>query len=378
MRRFRDIAAPVYARIMDFLAGKFIYPTFYNGKSRGFLRALSCQLLDFQWRSVKLHITHQCNLACRNCYAGSSVGEMSRDEIFFLLDQLRPGLRSRMLRLDLLGGEPLLRPDFAEIVSYARKKARIGNIQVFTNGILITPETAKKIKTAGLDAALVTIHSHRKEVHEGITGVAGSWEKTVSGIAASVSAGIATYAMTIPVSANADHLPEIEAFTKRLGAKTAYFPYIRRREKDDLLIENDALFFAAINRIFSRSSIHRQRLLDNLSKRKKVCSAYVNTVSIRPDGTLTPCAFLDLPLGNVREEKFYSILHRAWKNRELTEFLSVPEECRSCGIVDFCGGGCKAYRFTRDRDTKNKDITCRGPFCGPLGGDDLGKMPYLY
>ena len=98
--------------------------------------------------------------------------------IRLLLDQIS----SCGVRLEILGGEPLLRKDIVEIVDYAKRKASVPFVSLYTNGLAATTETSAALHEAGLDAAIVTLISHRKEVHDAFTGTPGSWEGTVEGI----------------------------------------------------------------------------------------------------------------------------------------------------------------------------------------------------
>jgi len=94
-----------------------------------------------------LSLTHQCNLGCRYCYAGSSrKQDMTLDMAKHGIDTALTWLPAEsQLDLGLFGGEPLLRFDLIkEIVSYTRQQADKTStpVQIFitTNGTLISPE----------------------------------------------------------------------------------------------------------------------------------------------------------------------------------------------------------------------------------------------
>ena len=93
----------------------------YSGKHitrLNYLGRLSVKLLDFQWKSVKLHINNVCNLHCKNCYHRFEGEPIGQRQIFLFLDEVKKVIRNDNIRLDILGGEPLLRKDFMEIVEY--------------------------------------------------------------------------------------------------------------------------------------------------------------------------------------------------------------------------------------------------------------------
>jgi len=361
---------------------KYIYRAVYSRQgapASGILRRIAFLMLDFSFRSIKLHLTNKCNLKCRHCYNQAGEEVLESRHIFSLLDQLKRGIRNRSLRLDILGGEPLLRKDLLEIVSYARKKIKIRTIQVFTNATLIDDEMAGKMKEAGVDIAVVPLHSHRPEIHDGITQCRGSWSKTVSGISSLVNSGISTYVFIIFMSSNSDKIKEVEAFARGLGAKTIFFPYIKQHSCDDLHIHDKMKYRELLKYAWENSDKHRSQMLSMIELRGKACPAFVNSITIKSDGTVTPCPFVDLNLGNIKRNKLYSILHNGYKNEELINFLSVPDECRRCSCLELCGGGCKAYRFQTYHDGDSKDINCAGPYKEKIALGKLGEyLPYFF
>lgn len=340
--------------------------------------------MDTQFKIIKLHINSQCNLSCRDCYNRSCAcrprrEELATKEIFSLLDELSPrGIKNRLLRLDLLGGEPLLRKDFFDIAAYAKKRSRIGRLQVFTNATLIDEATAREMKKTGVDVAVVTLHSHDEDVHDSLTCSQGSWEKAVFGIRALLNAGIQTYSFTVLMACNVEDIRETDAFSRSLGAGSIYFPYIQQKENDDLAIKDLKKFQEATSWIFNKSPKYKRMLIENLCSRGKACLAFVNSLTIRSDGDVTPCPFVNLKLGNIREEPFKKIIARACFNEALTDFLSVPQGCEKCSLVRYCGGGCKAFRYNLYKDWKSKDMHCRGPYTGKIPKERWGEyMPYV-
>jgi len=340
-------------------------------------RKVIFNLLNYKYRAIKLHVNNDCNLKCRNCYCRPGEGgeALKTEEIFRFIDQLR--VINQNLNLHILGGEPLLRQDLFEITNYAGRK--LNKIILFTNATLISPEIARKIKESRITAVIATLHSSDKNIHDGITGEDASWERTVSGMRSLIKAGVPTYSFTVMMSCNAGHLDKIEHFVKGLGAKTVYLPYIKQCPQDGLCITDKKEFQEALSWMFNKSGKYKNKLLSVLNRRPKTCSAFVSMVSIKSDGTLTPCPFLNLNLGSIREEKFYSILERAGSNKDLLEFLSVPGECGGCSLVDVCGGGCKAFRYNTYHDATSKDENCRGPFKEGIPVDRIGSfLPYVF
>lgn len=364
----------------DYICNRCYRFLYHNATSRWpvkqFFRNTAFSLFNIKYKTIKLHVSNSCNLKCKNCYCDfSSNQSISRDDIFKLFDQLKPV--NNNFNLHILGGEPLLRVDICDIIRRARRKIR--EVILFTNATLISADKAAEIRRAGVSAVIVTLHSSYRDVHDTMTQTASSWGKTVEGIKNLVAAGLPTYTFTVLMDANSGHLNEIESFVKGLGAKTMYFPYIRQRKTDNIGITDKEQFQSAINWVFNKSQQYQKKLISILRKRPKACSAFVSTININADGAVTPCPFLNLELGNIKEEKFYKILHRGGKNKQLLEFLSIPGECMQCSLVNICGGGCKAFRFNKYMDTFSKDANCQGPYREKIPSGELGRyLPYIF
>lgn len=79
-------------------------------------------------------ITNRCNLKCPYCYANQdpSLNEMPTDQVFMMMDEFR-AMGTKVWKIG--GGEPLLRHDIDDIVSYAVKKGFVINMD--TNGYFV-------------------------------------------------------------------------------------------------------------------------------------------------------------------------------------------------------------------------------------------------
>jgi len=377
---FLKQAKEVLENMSDFIlnqASRFFFSRIKSSKPLDVLfRKTVFQAMNFKYRAFKLHLNHDCNLKCKNCYSDFAAADaLSFAEIRSFIDQLKPF--GNNLSLHLLGGEPFLREDIFEIISYAGKK--IKDITVFTNATLITAQTAFKAKQAGASAAIINLYSCYPQIHDGITQSPGSWAKTVEGIRHFSAAGLPVYTFTVLMEGNKNHLKQIDDFARTLGSRTIYFPYIRQQENDSLCIQDQQSFQEAITWAYKKSPAYQNRLKHMLRKRSKACSAFVSSVTIMPDGSVTPCPFLRLKLGNIRQQGLYDILNNAYRNQELLDFLSIPQECRSCSLVKLCGGGCKAYRFNNQKSCSGKDPNCRGPYKEKIPLEKLGDyMPYIF
>ena len=124
------------------------------------------------------NVTRECNMKCSHCYINATDkkldNELTTQEAKRLMDQIYQVSRPLLI---LSGGEPLLRPDIFELISYGSK---IGlKMGLGSNGSLIDEPMAKKLKDAGITTVSISIDSNVPEQHDEFRGVAGAWIKAV-------------------------------------------------------------------------------------------------------------------------------------------------------------------------------------------------------
>ena len=136
--------------------------------------------------AVVWHVTGDCNLRCRHCYAAlgaESPGPMSPGEAFEFIGLLRDLGPPALL---FSGGEPLASPDF---FPYLAKAFSSGiKTAVSTNGMLIDGSAAREMARLGVRYAGVSIDGVGR-VNDLFRGIPGAFRKAVNGIEALASNG---------------------------------------------------------------------------------------------------------------------------------------------------------------------------------------------
>jgi cyclic pyranopterin phosphate synthase len=140
---------------------------------------------------LRISVTDQCNLRCVYCMPAEGVPFTPRhqlltaDEIAFVVRALaKIGLR----RVRITGGEPLLRPDLAEIVRGIRQIREIDDIALTTNGIFLAGK-AQELAEAGVNRVNVSLDSMQAETFAAITR-GGDVARVLQGIQAAGAAGM--------------------------------------------------------------------------------------------------------------------------------------------------------------------------------------------
>lgn len=170
--------------------------------SHPMLRVLKASIMTRIFRhtfpvAMTFAVTYKCQCNCRHCSAGrhlrNDLPELSTKEAKALIDQ------SQNLGVSIItftGGEPLLRDDIYELISYVDKRKAIPIL--FTNGLLLSEENIEKLVNAGLYSLFVSIDSPIPEEHDQLRGMAGLFESAILGIKRMQSkggfVGISSYA----------------------------------------------------------------------------------------------------------------------------------------------------------------------------------------
>jgi len=327
--------------------------------------------------SVKLEVNNACGLSCRMCYARKGNDLLPMTDITKLLDDIG-GIGTR---LEILGGEPLLRRDLAEIIRYAKKTARLPEVVLYTNARHANRVLSQELRQAGLDIAIVNLISSDKEEHDAFVGKKGAWEETIAGIKHLMDAQVTMYTFTAIHSVNIDRVRDVHAFVKgTLGAHALFYQYIPQRN-DDPLIPDRKSWAEVKHWILSEANPEHARFVRNFCTLAGTsCSGGDFVFTVKVDGTVTPCPFIsDINLGNIKEDSIWKIIRRRFTNDRFVEFRSLPDECRSCAYAEVCNGGCKAGNMALFGRYDHKDNRCLGPWTEPLAEDELSdRLPSFF
>ena len=164
--------------------------------------------------------TNKCNLKCVHCYQDAEEAtdkELSCEEGKKMIDEIaRAGFKVMIFS----GGEPLMRPDIYELVAHAASR---GLRPVFgSNGTLITPEVAVRLKEAGACAMGISVDSLDAVKHDRFRGLEHAYDLTMAGIEACKQAGLPFQLHTTVVDWNRDEVCDITNFAVEIGAMAHY------------------------------------------------------------------------------------------------------------------------------------------------------------
>ncbi|UCC91783.1 MAG: radical SAM protein [Candidatus Aenigmatarchaeota archaeon] len=183
-------------------------------------------------KGIFLPLGFSCNNNCIHCFlpfADNPVNKSTKEVKKLIRNAAGYGVD----RVSLTGGEPTIRKDIFEIVSFCRDLG-ITDIQLQTNARMLSYEYfCRKLFKCGLNEVFVSIHGHTPEIQDSITQVKGSFEQSVRGIKNLMEMGKkftgkeSIFANLVVSGYNYRHLPEIVRFFSEIGFPLVEIEYPR-------------------------------------------------------------------------------------------------------------------------------------------------------
>jgi AdoMet-dependent heme synthase len=304
-------------------------------------------------------LTKKCNLECRHCYidkvAGTSDHELSSSSVKSALRQLK---QLGVLFLVFTGGEIFLRKDILELCAYARSLGF--DLRLFTNSLLLDEKLVRELSALNLSGVEVSLYG-RKTSHEAITGLKGSFEKTLGSIGLLKKHNIRVTIKTPLMDINFKDLPWLIKKAKTLNTTLRIDPTIsptNSGNKDILAHRLTQKQFKAVYEEINEKASHIKRTEQAIDLS---CSAGKNFFSISSDGTVYPCLQLMLPLGNLQRSRLKDILAADNKILHNLRCLTIAdlESCSKCRLSSFCAR-CPGLALLEEGDLKAPlRIACR-------------------
>lgn len=315
--------------------------------------------------NVTWEITLKCNLHCAHCLSDAGAAledELTTRECRRLVDQLTD---LNVFQVNIGGGEPFIREDFPDLLSYAHEKGLVTCVS--TNGLLINHELARQLSKLKMLYLQVSLDGATPEVNDPIRGK-GTYGKILNAIECLARHGVAFSINTVLTRTNYHQLDTLRDMAGEYGAElrvSRFRPSGRgKKSKDTLGPDKDQL--EAFAEWLDRHDLVRTGdsffCLTSESRRRKgldMCGAAKMTCCISPNGDVYPCAFLqERPFlaGNIREKAFKDM----WNNSMVfAQFRNLNvETCMTCARFEICRGGCPAMAYHTYHDINMPDPEC--------------------
>ncbi len=318
------------------------------------------ELKKHELKALFFEVTSRCNARCEHC--GSSCGdfvpkdEITKEEIWGVLDDIAAHYDPRKIMLFITGGEPLVKKDLFEIMDYANKLGFLWGMT--TNGILIDEKVVEKMVETNMKTISVSIDG-LEELHESFRKTPGAFKKIIKGLKLMQNCpSIVDIQVTTCVNKkNIGQLEQILELVKDIGIK------------DWRLIEIDPIGRAAQNSDLLLDSKDFKRMFEFMFKTRvenpdmKImygCGHYfgvdVNTAlnggvfscftgywvaSILSNGDIFGCPDIprlpELIEGNIRTDSFVDVWENKFKRYRRINRTS-NKKCKACPDWKLCLG----------------------------------------
>ena len=313
-------------------------------------------------------LTYACNLACIHCLSSSGrrdPHELSPAEARGIVDDL---VDMKVFYVNIGGGEPMLRPDFFDLVGYAVER-RVG-VKFSTNGTRLTPERARRLAALDYLDVQISLDGAVAPTNDAVRGE-GSYAAARQAMDNLAAAGFGPFKISVVVTRqNVVELDALAALADTYGAQlrlTRLRPSGRAVDSWDALHPTAAqqrlLYHWLLERpgvLTGDSFFHLNALgepLDGLN----LCGAGRVVCLIDPVGDVYACPFVidrQFLAGNVRDPGGFPTV---WRESALFSSLRQPQSagaCASCGSFDACRGGCMAAKFFTGLPLDGPDPEC--------------------
>ena len=350
-------------------------------------------VIDFKKRqtvvkALCLHIAHDCNLACRYCFAGE--GEYKGDRSLMSLEVGKKALdflvansgNRRNLEVDFFGGEPLMNFDVVkELVAYGRELEKTHDkhfrFTLTTNGVLLRDDVIE-FANKEMDNIVLSIDG-RKEVHDHMRPFKngkGSYDFILDKFkkVAESRNQQKYYVRGTFTHYNLDFVKDVLSLADEGFEQISVEPVVAGPEEPYAIREEDIPQICEGYDELAKEMLKRKKegrgfnffhYMIDLSggpcvyKRLSGCGSGTEYLAVTPWGDLYPChQFVgeeEFCLGNVDD----GIVNTEMRDTFKLCNVYAKEECRNCFAKFYCSGGCAANAYHCHQDiNKSYEIGC--------------------
>ncbi|MDH3348175.1 MAG: radical SAM protein [Desulfobulbaceae bacterium] len=314
--------------------------------------------------SLELELSRACNLRCVYCYASSGTplaGEMTKDEIFSIIDQAAD-LGARKI-IVLGGGEPMLYPHIFPVMDHILAKGL--EVDLFTNGTLLDAQKAEALYERNVSIS-IKMNSRKPEVQDYLAGKPGTHAAIEKGLAALMAAGYPDENHTLGVETivcqqNYDELPDLWRWARQNGI----IPYIEIMTAQGRATKNGSL---EVDQAAIRTLFEKLAYIDNHEFECKWtpmpplaashCARHEYSCTVTSLGEVHPCPGVNISTGTIREQSLAKIIQTSHVISDLRNIRNnIKGNCSKCSHKQLCYG-CRGHAYQVTGDYLAADPIC--------------------
>ena len=345
-------------------------------------------------RAFYLYMSNSCNLACRHCWITPHFVNGKPDpgdviDVKALRDAVQEAKPMGLNNAKLTGGEPLLHPDFVEIVDMLSAEGL--NMNMETNGTLLTAELARYLKDeTKLNFISISLDGADAETHDAFRNVPGAFDAALQGLDFLAEAGYTNVQAIMCVHrGNRSQAEDIVRLAAAHGAGSVKFNPVTNTGRGATMHEQGENLDFAEHMAFAhyiynelRPSLREEGLSIGLILNTPLALMPIGEM-MRRGGHTGDCGVLGIlgflgsdeivlcGIGRTIPELVYGRLGKdsirdIWLHhptilelrRTLDDVESYPGICGECNLAKRCRTGCVAQNFVDGRQLVWPDALC--------------------
>jgi MoaA/NifB/PqqE/SkfB family radical SAM enzyme len=291
-------------------------------------RGESIAIIQFQYN-------YRCNFKCDHCSIKGFQGK--KDTRSFTLADVKELSRQAdelgLANIVITGGEPLVFPDFDELVAAIDPQKFY--ITSDSNGWLLDDKKAKHLKAIGVDKIQLSLDSLNAKEHDDFRHAPGSFDRCMRAIDACLDAGLSIILSTVVTKQRIrtqEFIDYLEfAKSKGVGTFVTYAKPVGAWEGNyDALVTPDDM-------AYMRELEERYAVFTHLTPSYGLdlgCIAVKRMISITQYGDVMPCPYMHLSLGNIFNEPLKDIIERGMNIKFFGKHINTCLMAESRPFID--------------------------------------------
>jgi len=261
---------------------------------------------------AQIGITQRCPQNCAYCYNKQRRGRpMDTTTILQVVDDLKA---MGVTWLGFTGGESLLNPDLVRITAHASPGCAV---KLFTTGCGLTPQRARDLADAGLFSVAVSLDSRDAERHDTVRRYPGAFRAAMDALAvfrAVPGLHVSVSSVITPQMVRSGDVEDLIDFLESLNVDEAWLsevkPSVEEYQDDNLLLsEEGRRQLVTLQDRYNRRGGMTVNYLGHFEGAETFgCNAGCKMVYVDAFGEVSPCVFLPMSFGNVRERPLTEIV----------------------------------------------------------------------
>jgi len=291
-------------------------------------RGESIAIIQFQYN-------YRCNFKCDHCSIKGFQGK--KDARSFTLADVKELSRQAdelgLANIVITGGEPLVFPDFDELVAAIDPQKFY--ITSDSNGWLLDDKKAKHLKAIGVDKIQLSLDSLNAKEHDDFRHAPGSFDRCMRAIDACLDAGLSIILSTVVTKQRIrtqEFIDYLEfAKSKGVGTFVTYAKPVGAWEGnyEALVTPDDMAYMRELEKSYAVFTHLTPSYGLDLG-----CIAVKRMISITQYGDVMPCPYMHLSLGNIFNEPLKDIIERGMNIKFFGKHINTCLMAESRPFID--------------------------------------------